>query len=167
MLSAPIALTLASEGYMGFQIRVLAFGEGEVVPKRYTCDGENVSPPIEWKEPPPGTKTFALIVDDPDAPSGIWNHWLLWDIPAADHGLAEGFQAGRIGVSGLNDFGKQGYGGPCPPAGHGPHRYFFKLYAIDTSRLMLPAGSKRWELDKALRGHVIGETWAMGKFERR
>ncbi len=151
---------------MAFHVRVLAFNEGEAIPKRHTGEGENLSPAVEWEELPNGTRSLALIVDDPDAPAGVWNHWLLWDIPAAQHGLAEGFQIGRIGTSGINDFGEEGYGGPMPPKGHGPHRYFFKLYALDTSKLMLHEGSKRWELDKALRGHVIGETWAMGKYER-
>jgi Raf kinase inhibitor-like YbhB/YbcL family protein len=151
---------------MAFHLRVLAFNEGASIPKRHSGEGEDFSPAIEWADLPNGTRSLALIVDDPDAPAGVWTHWLLWDIPAAENGLAEGFQPGRLGSSGTNDFGRLGYGGPLPPLGHGPHRYFFKLYAIDTTRLMLPAGSKRWELDKALRGHVIGEAWAMGRYER-
>jgi len=152
---------------MAFHVRVLSFDEGETIPKRHTGEGENLSPAVEWEDVPNGTRSLALIVDDPDAPAGVWNHWLLWDIPAAEHGLAEGFQTGRVGTSGFNDFGEEGYGGPMPPKDHGPHRYFFKLYALDTSRLMLHHGSKRTDLDKALRGHVLGETWAMGKYERR
>ncbi|MBI5084388.1 MAG: YbhB/YbcL family Raf kinase inhibitor-like protein [Acidobacteria bacterium] len=151
---------------MAFKIRVLAFNEGEQIPKRHTCDGENLSPTIEWEDAPPGTRSFALVVDDPDAPSGVWTHWILWDIPGSEHGLAEGFLPGRIGTSGTNDFGDEGYGGPCPPKGHGPHRYFFKLYALDTSRLMLHEGSDRHGIDKGLRGHDLAEAWAMGTYER-
>ena len=151
---------------MAFRVRVLAFDEGATIPQRHTGEGEDLSPAIEWEDLPDGTRSLALLVDDPDAPSGVWTHWLLWDIPSSEHGLAEGFQPGRVGVSGINDFGKEGYGGPMPPMGHGPHRYFFKLYALDMSRLNLHSGTKRWEFEKALRGHVISEAWAMGRYER-
>lgn len=152
---------------MAFQVRVLAFDEGASIPKRHTGEGEDLSPAIEWTDVPEGTRGFALVADDPDAPSGVWTHWLLWDIPASEHGLAEGFQPGRVGTTGTNDFGHLGYGGPMPPPGHGPHRYFFKLYALDMSRLMLSPGAHRWELDKTLRGHVIAEAWVMGRYERK
>jgi hypothetical protein len=98
---------------------------------------------------------------------GTWNHWLLYDIPAAVHSLAQGYRPGQLGVSGTNDFGKQGYGGPCPPKGHGPHRYFFKLYAVGAASLGLKAGAKRAEIDRALRGHVLGEVQYMGRYERK
>jgi len=152
---------------MSFRVRVLAFDEGETIPKRHTGEGENLSPAVEWEDLPNGTRSLVLVVEDPDAPAGVWNHWLLWDIPASEHGLPEGFQVGRLGTSGVNDFGEEGYGGPMPPSGHGPHRYFFKVYAIDTSKLMLHSGSKRWDLEKALRGHVIEEACAMGRYERK
>jgi Raf kinase inhibitor-like YbhB/YbcL family protein len=152
---------------MAFRIRVLAFDQGETIPVRYTGEGENVSPAVEWDGVPSGTKSLALIVDDPDAPGGTWTHWLMWDIPAAEHGLAEAYLPHRLGTSGVNDFGNEGYGGPMPPKGHGPHRYFFKLIAIDTPRLLLHGGLKRWDLDKALRGHIIDEAWTMGTFERQ
>jgi len=152
---------------MAFKVRVPAFREGEPIPKRHSCEGEDLSPAVEWTEAPAGAKSFALIVDDPDAPVGVWNHWLLWDIPANTTSIPEGFQPGRIGVSGKNDFGKTGYGGPCPPKGHGPHRYYFKLFALDVERLSVPSGARRAELDKALKSHVIGEAWTMGRYERR
>jgi Raf kinase inhibitor-like YbhB/YbcL family protein len=151
---------------MAFRVRVLAFDEGGLIPQRYTGEGEDVAPAVEWEDLPNGTRSLALIVDDPDAPAGTWTHWLLWDIPATEHGLAEGWQPGFTGTSGVNDFGKEGYGGPMPPQGHGPHRYYFRLYALDTPRLMLHGGLKRWDLDKALRGHVIDEASAMGRYER-
>ena len=152
---------------MAFKVKVPAFREGETIPKRHSCEGNDLSPAVEWSEAPPGTKSFALIVDDPDAPVGTWNHWLLWDIPATTASIPEGFQPGRVGTSGNNDFGKPGYGGPCPPKGHGPHRYYFKLFALDIDRLGLAAGAKRADLDKTLKSHVIGETWTMGRYERR
>jgi len=152
---------------MAFKVKVPAFREGEIIPKRHSCEGDDLSPTVEWSEIPPGTKSFALIVDDPDAPVGTWNHWLLWDIPATATSIPEGFQPSRAGTSGKNDFGKLGYGGPCPPKGHGPHRYYFKLFALDVERLGLAAGAKRADLDKTLKSHVIGEAWTMGRYERR
>ncbi len=151
---------------MAFRVRVLACDEGGTMPKRHTGEGEDVSPAIEWEDAPSGTRSFALIVDDPDAPAGTWTHWLLWDIPGTEHGLPEGFLPGSLGTSGINDFGKEGYGGPMPPSGHGPHRYYFKLYALDTGRLMLHVDSTRAQLDKALRGHDLAEVWTMAKYER-
>ena len=152
---------------MTLQITSTAFRNGETIPKPYTGDGKNTSPPLQWSEPPAGTKSFALIVDDPDAPAGMWNHWLLYDIPASVHSLAQGYKPGQAGLSGANDFGKQGYGGPCPPKGHGPHRYFFKLYAVDVPALGLKAGVKRAEIDRALKGHVLAEAQHMGRYERK
>ena len=146
---------------------ISAFSEAGQIPKLHTCEGADISPSIEWSGEPGGTQSFALIVDDPDAPAGTWNHWLLWDISAATHALAQGFRPGQAGVSGANDFGKRGYGGPCPPKGHGPHRYFFKLYALDLPSLKLAEGAKRAELDRALRNHVLAETQYMGRYERR
>lgn len=152
---------------MAFQLTVAGFAQGAVVPQRHTCDGQDLSPALNWTGPPPDTKSFALIVDDPDAPVGTWNHWLLWDIAAAAHSVAEGFKPGQSGVSGTNDFGRQGYGGPCPPKGHGPHRYFFKLFALNVASLGLKVGAKRAELDRALEGHVLAEAQYVGKYERK
>jgi Raf kinase inhibitor-like YbhB/YbcL family protein len=112
-------------------------------------------------------KSFALIVDDPDAPAGTWNHWLLWDIPAERATLAAGYRPGQVGVDGTNDFGRLGYGGPCPPHGHGEHRYFFKLHALDVASLGLAGGAGRDELEAALKGHVLAEARYMGRYERK
>ncbi|MGC8792344.1 MAG: YbhB/YbcL family Raf kinase inhibitor-like protein [Bryobacteraceae bacterium] len=152
---------------MAMKLVISAFAQGAMIPKLHTCDGADLSPALEWSGEPPATKSFALIVDDPDAPVGIWNHWLLWDIPAVVHAIAQGFKPGQMGVSGTNDFGKRGYGGPCPPRGHGPHRYFFRLSALDVESLKLPEGSRRAELDRALKGHVLAEAQYMGRYERR
>ncbi|MEJ5368753.1 MAG: YbhB/YbcL family Raf kinase inhibitor-like protein [Bryobacteraceae bacterium] len=152
---------------MAFRIRSLAFDEGGWIPARHTGEGEDLSPALEWQDIPPGTRSLALVMDDPDAPGGVWTHWILWDIPVTETGLAEGFVPGRLGYSGVNDFGKEGYNGPMPPRGHGPHRYFFRLYALDTRHLMVSAGVKRHEFDKALRGHIIDECAVMGRYERK
>jgi len=152
---------------MAFTVKVAGFADGETIPKRHTCEGSDSSPAIEWAGEPGGTQSFALIVDDPDAPVGTWNHWLLWDIPAHVHVLAEGFRPGIAGTGGRNDFKRPGYGGPCPPKGHGPHRYYFKLYALDRPALGLPAGSVRSDLDRALTGRVIAEAQYMGRYERK
>jgi Raf kinase inhibitor-like YbhB/YbcL family protein len=152
---------------MAFKLNVQAFGEGATIPKLHTCDGADLSPALEWEGEPTGTNSFVLIVDDPDAPAGIWNHWLLFDISASVHALAQGYKPGQVGQSGTNDFGRPGYGGPCPPKGHGPHRYFFKLFAVDVPSLGLPSGAKRSALNRALEGHVLAETEYMGRYERK
>ena len=151
---------------MAFVLRVAGFEEGQVIPRRHTCEGEDISPALEWSGEPEGVQSFALIVDDPDAPVGTWNHWLLWDIPPSEHSIAERFRPGPVGVSGANDFGRQGYGGPCPPRGHGTHRYFFKLMALSVASLKLAAGSKRPALDKALKGRVLAEASYTGRYQR-
>ena len=152
---------------MAFRLTTNAFEDGASIPRRYTCDGEDVSPAVAWSGEPGGTKSFTLIMDDPDAPAGTWNHWLLWDIPEGPHELGERFRPGAVGQSGTNDFGKLGYGGPCPPRGHGPHRYYFRLYALDVETLGLKPGARRAELDRALRRHVLGEASYMGRYERK
>ncbi|MGE5647768.1 MAG: YbhB/YbcL family Raf kinase inhibitor-like protein [Acidobacteriota bacterium] len=152
---------------MAFKITVGAFAEGGAIPNLQSCDGADLSPSIEWDGEPRDTKSFALIVDDPDAPAGTWNHWLLWDIPASVHALAQGFKPGQLGQSGTNDFGKKGYNGPCPPRGHGPHRYFFKIYALDVPSLGLREGAKRADLDRALKNHVLAQSQYMGRYERK
>ena len=152
---------------MAFKLSSPSFAEGGTIPKLHTCEGADLSPALEWSGEPDGTGSFAMVVDDPDAPVGTWNHWLLWDIPVATHVLAQGFKAGQAGESGSNDFGRLGYGGPCPPKGHGAHRYFFKLYAVNVPSLGLHRGAKRADLDKALKGHVLAEAQCMGRYERR
>ena len=144
-----------------------AFSEGATVPKLHTCEGADLSPPLEWSGAPGSTAGFVLILDDPDAPAGTWNHWLLYDIPASLRELPQGFKPGSVGQSGTNDFGRLGYGGPCPPKGHGPHRYFIKLYAVDVAPLGLKPGARRQDLDRALRGHILAEAQYMGRYERK
>lgn len=132
------------------------------IPRRYTCDGAGVSPPLSWGEPPQGTRSFALIVDDPDAPGRVFTHWVAWGIPADRRGLDDGEAAPR---EGRNDFGRHGWGGPCPPPGHGPHRYLFRLLALDTELDLEPASGKS-ELERAAEGHVLEEARLVGTYER-
>lgn len=150
-----------------FKLTTPAFSDGGWIPRLHTCEGADLSPALEWEGEPHGTKSFALIVDDPDAPAGTWNHWLLWDIPASVHSIPQGFKPGQIGVSGTNDFGRLGYGGPCPPKGHGPHRYFFKLFALDLESLGLSVAAGRKAVDRAISGHAVAEAVCMGRYERR
>ena len=149
---------------MAFKLNVDGFSEGAPIPKRFTCDGEDVSPHLHWTGEPPDSKSFALIMDDPDAPGRTWNHWLVWDIPADIHSLPEGSDA--VGKSGKNDFGRSGYGGPCPPRAKGPHRYYFRLYALDAPSLRLGAGANRLALEKALQRHILAEAQYMGRYGR-
>jgi len=151
---------------MAFKLFSNAFTEGAWIPALHSCQGADVSPSLEWSGGPSETLSYALIVEDPDAPAGTWCHWLLYDLGAKLQGLAQGYKPATLGVSGTNDFGKLGYGGPCPPKGR-PHRYFFKLHALDVHTLGLPAGVNRAELLKAIQGHVLAETQYMGRFERR
>jgi Raf kinase inhibitor-like YbhB/YbcL family protein len=166
-IASSFAFPLTLEAAMAFKLISSAFPEGAVIPKLHTCEGANLSPALEWSGEPAGTRSFALIVDDPDAPVGTWNHWLLFDIPPAVHVLAQGFKPGTSGIQGRNDFGDQGYGGPCPPRGHGPHRYFFRLYALGVASLGLAPGVKRAEIDKAIASHILAEAQYMGRYERR
>jgi Raf kinase inhibitor-like YbhB/YbcL family protein len=152
---------------MPLKLMTGAFAEGATIPKLHTGEGADLAPALEWTDAPAGTSSFALIVDDPDAPAGTWNHWLLWDIPAETRNLAQGFRPPQTAVSGKNDFGKPGYGGPMPPKGHGPHRYYFKLFALDVASLGLAAGARRADLDRALRGHILAQAQYMGRHERR
>jgi len=152
---------------MALKLTIAAFADGGQIPKLHSCEGADVSPSVEWTGAPSSTRSLALIVDDPDAPAGTWNHWLLYDLAPAVHSLAQGYKPGKVGVSGTNDFGRTGYGGPCPPKGHGPHRYYFRLYALDVASLGLAAGAKRRDLDRAMRGHVLAEAQYMGRYERR
>lgn len=152
---------------MALRLNIGAFAERSPIPTLHTCDGADLSPALEWTGEPAGTGSFALIMDDPDAPAGTWNHWLLYDISRSVRVLPQGNRPGGAGVSGVNDFGKPGYGGPCPPKGHGPHRYFIKLYAVDVPSLGLQPGARRADLDRALEGHILAEAQYMGSYERR
>lgn len=144
-----------------------AFNEGDTIPKKYTCDGQDVSPPLTWSDVPGGTETFALIADDPDAPGGTWVHWVLYNIPAGTTSLQEGAPASKTlsdgSVQGINDFKKTGYGGPCPPGG--THRYFFKLYALSGS-VDIGGGATKEQLVTAMKGKILGETRLMGTYSR-
>ena len=144
-----------------------AFKEGQSIPAPYTCDGVNISPPLEWSGVPKTAKTVAIVVDDPDAPSGTWVHWVLYNLPAGNIGLVENVPATESlkagGFQGKNDFGKIGYGGPCPPSG--THRYFFRVYALD-SELPLKAGASKAELMKAMEGHIVLQGQLMGTYRR-
>ncbi|HNP80368.1 MAG TPA: YbhB/YbcL family Raf kinase inhibitor-like protein [Nitrospira sp.] len=153
---------------MTFQLTGSTFKEGELVPKTHTCEGEDRSPPLRWSNPPPGTRSFALIADDPDAPGGTWVHWVLYNIPIDIRGLAEALPAQDIlpndAQQGLNDFKRVGYGGPCPPPGKS-HRYYFRLYALDQELSLKPRATKAQLLD-AMKGHVLAEAQLMGRFGR-
>ena len=155
------------EGEMGFVLSSTAFEAGGTIPVDYTCDGRDVSPPLVWGTAPEGTVSLALVCDDPDAPAGTWVHWVVYNIPPSRKGLDEAIPAvERLAdgtLQGRNDFGRLGYGGPCPPGG--THRYFFRLYALDV-RLDLPPGARRGELMRAMRGHVLAEAELMGRYGR-
>jgi Raf kinase inhibitor-like YbhB/YbcL family protein len=152
---------------MAFQLFTQAFQNGGPIPRLYSCEGADLSPTLEWAGEPTATRSFAVVMEDPDAPGGVWTHWVLWDIPTYVHNLAQGHKPGAVGVSGANDFGRPGYGGPCPPKGHGPHRYYFKVLAVDVPSLRLQAGARRRDLDRALQGHIRAEAALMGRYERR
>jgi Raf kinase inhibitor-like YbhB/YbcL family protein len=151
---------------MPFHLSSNAFADGGWIPELHSCQGADISPSLEWTGPPTDVRSFALVLEDPDAPAGVWCHWLLYDIPAEVRALPQGYKPGSLGVSGVNDFGKLGYGGPCPPKGRA-HRYFFKLHALGVHTLGLGAGIPRAELLLAIKGHVLAETQYLGRFERR
>lgn len=152
---------------MDIKIKSPAFVPGGKIPGKYTCDGMGISPPLVWTSGPEKTKTFALICDDPDAPRDTWVHWVLFNLPADIIELRENVLPERELKSGtkqgMNDFRKIGYGGPCPPGG--THRYYFKLYALDT-KINLDAGATKSELLKAMEGHILAEGQLMGRYER-
>ena len=141
-----------------------AFEDGQPIPAKYGCDGGDRSPAMAWGEPPAGTKSFALIVDDPDAPSGLFRHWGAFDIPASTRSIGEGQP---VGSQAVNGFGKVGYGGPCPPPGHGLHHYHFKLYALDVDKLGVPANPKVEQVESEARKHAIARGELVGTYERR
>lgn len=140
-------------------VKSIAFSHNGHIPLKYTCEGENINPPLEIEDIPKGTKTLALILEDPDAPSGTFTHWLLWNVLPAE----EITEKTNVGVSGINDFGKTGYGGPCPPSG--THRYYFKVYALDRS-LSITAGENKSALLEMMQGHVLAEGELMGRYRK-
>jgi len=149
-------------------LSIPGFKNGADIPKKFTCDGADVSPQLSWSDAPAGTKTFALLVDDPDAPVGNWNHWTTWDVPASSKVLPEGVpKEARLpdgSQQGLNDFHKPGYNGPCPPAGK-PHRYYFKLFALDAKLDLKPPATKR-DMEAAMKGHILEQAEWMGRYGR-
>jgi Raf kinase inhibitor-like YbhB/YbcL family protein len=147
-----------------------AFAEGAAIPEEYTCQGKDRSPPLKWSGVPSETKSLALIMDDPDAPIGTWVHWVLYDLAPSMTELPEGLSAKEhiaagSGKEGVNDFKRSSYGGPCPPAGK-PHRYFFKLYALDTT-LDLKPGAKKKDLEHAMEKHILAQGQLIGTYKRK
>jgi hypothetical protein len=153
---------------MDIKITSSVFQDGGMIPAKYTCDGADVSPPLQWDTVPEGTKSIALICDDPDAPMGTWVHWVLFNLPADTRELAEDVPPDKTlptgARQGTSDFGRIGYGGPCPPSG--THRYFFKIYALG-AKLDLPAGTRKNDLVKAMQGHILTQGQLIGKYKRR
>lgn len=150
------------------EVKSPAFLTGNLIPAQYTCDGEDISPPLQWDAPPPGAKSFALVVEDPDAPNRPFTHWVLYNLPAECSQLPENIAKAsnllKNAVQGKNDFGNLGFGGPCPPSGS--HRYFFKLFALSQA-LNLPPGATKRDLLKAMDGHVLDTAELMGRYARQ
>ena len=153
---------------MAFELTSSAFKSGDPIPRRYTCEGEDLSPPLHWSVPPAATKSLVIIADDPDAPVGTWVHWVIYDLPLDLRGLTEAVppkdRLPNGALQGLNDFKRVGYGGPCPPPGK-PHRYYFTLYALDVTLNLKPRATKAQVLDASKR-HVLAEAQFMGRFGR-
>jgi len=158
----------AEDPAMSLTISSPSFPNGGDIAKQFTCDSADVSPQLSWTEPPAGTRSFALLVDDPDAPVGNWNHWAMWNMPSTLRSLPEGVSKTAHlpdgSVQGLNDFHKPGYNGPCPPPGKA-HRYYFKLLALDTSLDLKPTAGKH-QLEAAMKGHILAQAEWMGRYRR-
>jgi len=150
------------------QLSSPAFTEGSSIPAKYTCDGDDISPPLAWSGAPQTARSLALICDDPDAPAGIWVHWVLYNLPPTISHLAEGVATTESVLGGarqgVNDSRRIGYGGPCPPRGK-PHRYYFKLYALDTELTLKPRATKN-EVVEAMQGHILAEGQLLGTYQR-
>jgi hypothetical protein len=153
---------------VALEIKSSAFAKGGDIPRKFTCDAQDLSPALTWSEPPKGTQSFALIMDDPDAPVGTWVHWVLYDLRATVRSLPEGVLKDALLADGAqlgkNSWDRIGYGGPCPPPGPA-HRYFFKLYALD-GKTNLRAGATKAELEKAMHGHILAQAELMGRYQR-
>ena len=160
--SALVAIVLFAAGGAKMKITSSAFQEGGNIPSKFTCDGGDTSPPLQIAEVRSEAKSLVLIADDPDAPSGLFTHWAVWNISPQTNSIAEGNPP--KGVQGTNDFGRSGYGGPCPPSG--THRYYFKVFALDRE-LDLPFGAKRGQLDAAMKGHIVAQGQLMGRYARK
>ena len=146
----------------GVMISSSLFARNGVIPVKYTCDGKNVSPPLRFEGVPAGARSLALIMDDPDAPAGTWDHWVVWNIAPATREIGEG-SVPPGGIEGKNSWGRPGYGGPCPPSG--VHRYVFRLYALDTL-LNIPSSSTKRDLERAMHGHILGMGELVGLYKR-
>jgi Raf kinase inhibitor-like YbhB/YbcL family protein len=159
-------------GKMNFTLQCPSFKDGEPIPEKFSCDGQDFSPALKWENPPPGTRSFALICDDPDAPVGIWVHWVIYNLPGSVSSLPENVDkkqkvlSGTLqgAIQGVNSWNRLGYGGPCPPPGS-PHRYYFKLYALDIQ--ITREGLDKKGLLSAMENHILGETQLMGRYQRR
>jgi Raf kinase inhibitor-like YbhB/YbcL family protein len=166
-LNLLLAVGMPGKPMAPFQIKFSAFSNGGVIPPKFTCDGPDVSPALSWNDPPPSTKAFALIMDDPDAPAGTWVHWVLYDLLDSVRELPEGVAKTKdleIGArQGANDFRRIGYSGPCPPRG-AIHRYSFRLYALDRPT-QLPAGASKGDLERAMKGHILAQSELIGRFQ--
>ncbi len=159
-----LASTTQNSGDLSMMTLTSAFQEGETIPSQYTCEGKNISPPLDWHNQPNKTQSLVLIFDDPDAPNGTWYHWILFNIPANINSLPENVSKLPDGAEqGLNSWGKTGYGGPCPPTGE--HRYVFKLYALD-AQLPLQSGADRRSVEAAMEGHILQQATLIGKYKK-
>lgn len=154
--------TSSSKNIRVMKITSAVFKEGELIPNIYTCKGKNINPPVQIADVPAGTRSLALILDDPDAPGGTWVHWVMWNISPATGGIEEN-SVPTGAVQGKNSWGNSGYGGPCPPSG--VHRYFFKIYALNTA-LSLPSSDGKKDLEKAMKGHILAEGQLMGRVKK-
>lgn len=163
LLAACQSPALDTSNAARFKLSSPAFADNGLIPQKFTCQGDNLSPELNWSDAPANTKSFALILEDPDAPGGTFTHWILFDIPADQKQLAEA--ASPIGTAGHNSLSQSGYMGPCPPSGI--HRYYFHLYALDVPSLNLRAGASRGEVDTAMKNHVIGTADVMGRYQKQ
>ncbi|RKY46151.1 MAG: YbhB/YbcL family Raf kinase inhibitor-like protein [Candidatus Omnitrophota bacterium] len=163
-----IFLLLITRLSFALELKSSAFGNGDYIPSRYTCDSLNFSPPLEWEGVPPQTKSFVIICDDPDAPFKVWVHWVIYNIPSSKRKLEENIPCQGVladgTLQGVNDFKRLGYGGPCPPPG-AAHRYFFKIYALDTILDLKEGASKREVLEK-MKGHILDKGELVGLYKR-
>ena len=143
-----------------------AFADGAAIPRRFTCDGDNMSPPLQWSGAPEGTRSFVMLCDDPDAPAGTWHHWAAYDIAPTVVQLEEGAAKNTKVKQAINDFRKPGYGGPCPPQGHGPHHYHFRLLALSADHLRAQANASCRDIEREARKHTLAEAILVGWYER-
>jgi Raf kinase inhibitor-like YbhB/YbcL family protein len=171
MMATAVCSVAKGDKNMSYAIKSSAFGEGMPIPKEYTCEGKSISPDLSWSGAPSNTKSFVLICDDPDAPHGTWTHWIVYDIPLTTTSFAAGVKTGDELEHGIKQGSQSsevvGYQGPCPPPGHGKHRYYFTLYAMDCPSLGIKGGANRKQVEEAMGKHIISKTQYMGTYERK